>query len=430
VTLSSGFQDLVFDPASINSIPPVATATSAVWQVPLPDPEPSSFFPPDGSIPTEVAYRLLNWQVRDGNGNTYTAPSTEIDLTRLTSGQWSNTNWGKKNKDNPPTSTAGGGNFPAPEILHVAIPPSAVSVTTGPGGMPCMTEACNPSGGGIFAVAPPWLHANPELPGQAADSRVLALALAYAWAAGEQARSGPSTPAAVRSAQFDLANALYAAVFQSTFATVPVTTRYDLTAAVQKLMQALCCSLLYPGPKCTCEPHGVIIGCARVEGGRIVMVDPWGGRRWVVHYPLLAYWGQQFGIMPPDAIASKVFDIICCMASLPPPATSTGIFSAGSSAGGGRSAVVPLGASRLVFEPPETWAAWLKSHGVQPIRAQTILPGEFAVRLLSAIRQVASPATFSTSVGPPPQVDWVPLGFPEVHLLAPEGSPEPPPPQG
>jgi hypothetical protein len=89
--------------------------------------------------------------------------------------------------------------------------------------------------------------------------------------------------------------------------------------AVQQLLSDLCCALLYPGPCCEHEPHGVVIGCAVVCNGEIERVDPWGGRRWVMHYPLQAYWGSQFGIVPPDILASKIFGMICCLARLERP---------------------------------------------------------------------------------------------------------------
>ena len=51
----------------------------------------------------------------------------------------------------------------------------------------------------------------------------------------------------------------------------------------------------------------------------IERIDPWGGRRWVMHYPLLSYWGEQFGIVPPDVLASRIFALICCLARLERP---------------------------------------------------------------------------------------------------------------
>jgi hypothetical protein len=93
----------------------------------------------------------------------------------------------------------------------------------------------------------------------------------------------------------------------------------NICIAVQKLLSDLCCALLYPGPCCEHEPHGVVIGCAVVCNGDIERVDPWGGRRWVMHYPLQAYWGSQFGIVPPDILASKIFGMICCLARLERP---------------------------------------------------------------------------------------------------------------
>ena len=61
----------------------------------------------------------------------------------------------------------------------------------------------------------------------------------------------------------------------------------------------------------------VVIGCAVIEGGTISHIDPFGGRRHVIHYPLLSHWGAQFGLAPLDITASTFFSKICCLGSLP-----------------------------------------------------------------------------------------------------------------
>jgi hypothetical protein len=75
--------------------------------------------------------------------------------------------------------------------------------------------------------------------------------------------------------------------------------------------------LLWKGPECCGDLHGIVIGCAVVEGGTIPSIDPFGGRRHVVHYPLLEHWGAQFGIAPLDVIASRFFSKLCCVGALP-----------------------------------------------------------------------------------------------------------------
>ena len=86
---------------------------------------------------------------------------------------------------------------------------------------------------------------------------------------------------------------------------------------LKKLLADWCKVSLYPGPRCQGEPHGVVIGCALVAGGDVQGVDPWGGRRYVVHYPLLAHWGAMFGIAPLDLTAQRFFTLLCCLAGLP-----------------------------------------------------------------------------------------------------------------
>ena len=61
----------------------------------------------------------------------------------------------------------------------------------------------------------------------------------------------------------------------------------------------------------------MIIGCALVDGGTIQSIDPFGGRRYVIHYPLLEHWGAQFGLAPLDVTAMRIFSKLCCVASLP-----------------------------------------------------------------------------------------------------------------
>ena len=66
-----------------------------------------------------------------------------------------------------------------------------------------------------------------------------------------------------------------------------------LGGALKQLLERLCCELLWTGPECCCDPHGVVIGCVVVEGGTIQHIDPFGGRRWVIHYPLLAHYAAR-----------------------------------------------------------------------------------------------------------------------------------------
>ena len=93
----------------------------------------------------------------------------------------------------------------------------------------------------------------------------------------------------------------------------------ELGGALKRLLEAWCEELLWKGPQCHGGPHGVVIGCAQLEGGTIQRVDPFGGRRHVVHYPLITHWAAQFGIAPPDISIARFFSHLCCVAGLAAP---------------------------------------------------------------------------------------------------------------
>lgn len=388
--------------------------------------KPSSSSPP---IAPEFTYRLQGWSMQDAAGDTFSAPETEIDLTNLTPGGWRGTPWGKAHANQvPSTSTR--------MVLHVEVQPTDVAVRRpkGPSPWPCGTEECDPEGRPLFSVTPPWLHEDPANPGQAADPKVLVLAVFYAWLASEMARNGPNTPAAVQRPQLEIATSLYKATWKAFYATVPDTEVYQYSDALQRLFQAWCRSFLYPGPKCECggcgcEPHAVVIGCAMVDAGEIQMVDPWGGRRWVIHYPILSYWGQQFGIMPLDAIASRFFHLICCISGLPGPKgtanqisgsisrTPAGVVGSLGLEPTGRSSVVPLGASTLIVDRPSAIPGRLQELGVQPAAAIALNPIDFVTRVAEALK--AGPAAAPGQA----LVDLTVVGMPEVHFITPGGAP-------
>src|SRR5262249_33562218 len=143
--------------------------------------------------------------------------------------------------------------------LHVQIPPTEARVVGRPPQMPCLSEACDPEGRPLFPVPPPWLHEDPTQPGKAADPKVITLAIVYGWLSMIMARDKIGTPNAVSTSLFTAGAAIYRSVWKLFFATEPDTDRYQLTDALQRLLQAWCRALLYPGPKCLCEPHGVVI---------------------------------------------------------------------------------------------------------------------------------------------------------------------------
>lgn len=376
-------------------------------------------------LPAEAAYQLQNWRLRDANGIEIESSRTEIQLTLVRPADWRNTAWGQANPNNLPQNADRG--------LHVQIPATDARVIGRPPAIPCLSEACDPDRR-RFPVPPPWLHEDPTQPGKAADPKVIILAIVYGWLAMIMARDKIGTPQAVSSAQFTLAVAIYRSIWKLFFGTEPDTDRYRLTDALQRLLQAWCRGLLYPGPKCLCDPHGVVIGCATVSGGMIQDVDPWGGRRWVVHYPLLAHWGQQFGIMPLDALASKFFDFICCVGHLPAPRVPRrdptlpvpfieSAFPAQPEVG--RASAVNLGPAMLFLGDERETEARMSTFGIRPASVVSVNPVDFVMRFLNILRAPAPPG------GERPLVRYTVVGVPDLHLVAPGDAvaevPAPPP---
>jgi hypothetical protein len=75
-----------------------------------------------------------------------------------------------------------------------------------------------------------------------------------------------------------------------------------------------------------------------VEGGNFQTMDPFGGRRYVMHYPLLEHWIAQFGLAPPDVTLMRFFSKLCCLGglqalSVDKPAVPTGLVALGSGGG-------------------------------------------------------------------------------------------------
>jgi hypothetical protein len=390
-------------------------ATLVVWDVPW-EPKPLAIANGADPIPPQYIHRFGGWQITGSSGS-YTG-SLDIQYTNLRIKQWRATPWGKQAEQSAEPQVP----REAVLVIHLDVPPGQ-SAGEGKRTFPCFGAPCNP-GDTQFWKTFPWLHANPQNPDQAADWRVLVLAILYASLAGRMQESSYGTASYKKSANLDMASAAYAAASKLFFAAMPDTDRLSVSEALQKLLQAWCKGLLYPGPVCRCCPHGVVIGCAVVEGGSIVSVDPWGGRRWVVQYPLLSYWGQQFGIMPADAIASRLFGMICCFAGLAAPkfsvSTSDNIRTrALVSAPGirpteptvGRGSSMQLGPGTLVVD--EASAAAQRARQLGATRTETLGPMAF-VEKVSALIGVAAGAPAG-----PALVDYAVAGFPELHFVAP-----------
>jgi hypothetical protein len=149
---------------------------------------------------------------------------------------------------------------------------------------PCAHEPCSFHKTKRFPTEPPWIHGFPDAPDTAADPRVLELALSEL---GITDASGVDVP-----------------------------TQY----AIRDLLGAWCNTLLWRGPGCVGPlPHGIVIGCATVQQGRLVEVDPWGGRRWVGRPALLDHVAGQLGVTPPDLVMSRLASLACCAAAQPVP---------------------------------------------------------------------------------------------------------------
>jgi hypothetical protein len=245
---------------------------------------------------------------------------------------------------------------------------------------PCLTDPCcveKP----LFPCTIPWAHENPFNPGQPAGPKVIGLAVMYSLLAGQIA-SADSDENEV-SSKVRVAAELYrmtARLLDRKFDEPNELER--VTIAVQQLLSDWCCSFLYPGPCCEGEPHGVVIGCAVVCGGEIKRIDPWGGRRWVMHYPLLSYWGEQFGILPPDALASRIFGLICCLARLERPSCEDFYRERGAAEG----MEMSFGRVRLGIGPGNAAAGRRRTA-----RRETVSLLEFAARALAAMAQGQAP---------------------------------------
>jgi len=162
----------------------------------------------------------------------------------------------------------------------------------------------------------PWQHADPVHPASAGDPKALALAALGGWLAQMLVRERAGTSTELLSSRRAIAQLVYRYAWLMLFGVSGMADPAALGRAIKRLLEHWCEGLLWKGPQCCGEPHGVVIGCVVVEGGTIQGIDAFGGRRYVMHYPLLEHWGAQFGIAPLDVIASRFFSKLCCLGSL------------------------------------------------------------------------------------------------------------------
>src|SRR5262249_41098488 len=173
----------------------------------------------------------------------------------------------------------------------------------------------------------PWLHSDPLYARRAGDPKALILAVLQRWLMQTMLRDRAGTPAALWTARRKLATALYEGAWLL-FYGIDGNNAAAQAAAIDSLrllFRSWCEDFLYKGPGCQGEPHGAVIGCTIVQAGSMGDIDPFGGRRWVVHHPLIAHWMGAFGAAPLDVTASRLFSTICCLASVAAPGQMPGL---------------------------------------------------------------------------------------------------------
>jgi hypothetical protein len=246
---------------------------------------------------------------------------------------------------------------------------------------PCLTDPCCDEEP-LWPVTFPFADENPWKRGHAAGPQVIGMAVMYSLLAGHIASEDGNLDEF--SPKVRVAAELYKMTARLLHREFDNKEELDrVTAHVQQLLSDWCCSFLYPGPCCEGEPHGVVIGCAVVCGGEIERIDPWGGRRWVMHYPLLSYWGEQFGIVPPDVLASRIFALICCLARLERPSCEP-FYTLEARAGGMEMSV---GAAMFRLGPGSDGLSGNPVGGRRITRRETVSLLEFAARALAAMAQ-------------------------------------------
>ncbi len=379
----------------VNPPAQVATVPNLTWN--------SELINPSGQVPSPTSvFQFDAWRLSPGSGTPQLIGSAMIRLVLSTS-----------NDDVSPLGIS------MEIVTQVSV---AEQPTLDP--FPCLGEPCCPENSPRFPTWPPFLHADPLFrPQQPADPKVLALSILYAWLAAEAKRHrldqpGPdgipgtaddpatSSPALTQAAQ------IYQAAWQGLFGIQPEADLRPLSELLQRLLAAWCRSFLYPGPSCAGEPHGVVIGCVRVEAGDIREVDPWGGRRYVLHGPLLNYWGEQVGIAALDVTVGRLVSLVCCLACLPLPAALS------SPDLNVRPGTINLNSSLLIRGSANEVNARLAEVNVQPVRTETISGVDFASRVVTALRQPASPLQPGQ-----PVVRYTVEGMPDLNLIVPAPQP-------
>lgn len=266
-------------------------------------------------------------------------------------------------------------------------------VTTGTLELPEICgEPCQPAGAPAVLPHLPWMHGDPVHPDKAGDPKVLVLAALGGWLTKLLAGQKTGTDD-VFTAKRTLATKLYEAAWLVFYGQEQGLSPADTQDALCHLFRDWCEAFLYKGPTCNGEPHGVVIGCTVVTGGTIGEIDPFGGRRWVMHGPLVAHWMGQLGMAPIDVTASRFMSQLCCVASLPSIGPQDKL----------PPMVMKVGEGFVTFGAPDAVKAKLaQEHGITITHAQTATFPELVARFLEMLDDVpASETATRYSLGSP-----------------------------
>lgn len=222
----------------------------------------------------------------------------------------------------------------------------------------------------------PWLHADPIHTSSAGDPKALVLEALVAWLSPMLVREHAGTDDEVVSARREISQGIYRLAWLLLFGVPERANSAALGDSLKRLLEAWCDGLLWKGPQCCGEPHGVVIGCAVVEGGAIQSIDPFGGRRHVVHYPLLEHWGSQFGIAPLDLTASRFFSKLCCLSALPAVSVKSPDVSG---------QLIAVGGGHLWIGDPREIHATLDKHQIDIVGQRKVATPEMIAAALTLI---------------------------------------------
>jgi hypothetical protein len=162
----------------------------------------------------------------------------------------------------------------------------------------------------------PWLPTDPLNNSRAGDPKALAMAALASWLSQSMVREQVGTNNESTSTRREIAQGIYRIAWLLLFGVPQNADPAALGCSLHRLIEEWCDSLLWKGPQCCCDPHGVVIACVVVEAGDIRKIDQFG-RRYVIHYPILEHWIAQAGFAPPDISLMRFFSTLCCVAGLP-----------------------------------------------------------------------------------------------------------------